>query len=283
MIGFDLRPLWDVGIPLELFLNSTEAGNFRNHIYNATADYLLKECLNDQGQNCTTNGGVCVPDLTEISGNYTFNCVPITSTTPPKGNVTYKFAIYINVGYNYPYGSSYTSNLQNSQASLFEWSMPNNSPLFTATVKANPQGINPTIVTPGAGFQPYLITVENVASYGTILPLCLAVYVCPLYASPQELIDTNPLGNDCYQLIGGNDCPKLNSGVNYAIGFSLVNSSPQVYNLTAINTTQLNTFAAYNTESAGAYQPQVMAPSSTISIDELAGQFNIWPGTNYLS
>lgn len=78
IVGFNIRPLWDTAIPIELFLDNTTAANFRNYLANATATQLeiASSCLDSNGQNCTANNGTCVTNLNQQNGTYAVTCLP---------------------------------------------------------------------------------------------------------------------------------------------------------------------------------------------------------------
>lgn len=65
MVGFNLRPLWDAAIPIESFLGDELAQNFRSYLERATQDgqERARSCLEENGQNCTELGGVCVSGM----------------------------------------------------------------------------------------------------------------------------------------------------------------------------------------------------------------------------
>jgi hypothetical protein len=263
IIGYNLRPLWDPAIPLEYFLNSTEASNFRNYIENATVTTLLEDCLDSMGQNCTANGGVCVPNLASIHGNYSYNCVPLQSTSSPSGNITYKFAIYLQI-------TVVSSGVQ-AESSLFDWNYPNNEPLLTLSTKNNlQQGLTPYIAEVGGTYQQYQVTFTDLLN-GQSQTFCPNVFVCPLYASPESMAGNTALENSCYRLLdtsGTCSTNYLSAGNVGAIRFSLVNTSPTVYNLTAISSKQLH----YNSNTV--WTPS-LSPNSTSTFDQVAAYYNV--------
>lgn len=249
-------PLWSAAFPLELFIDNSAADRFRTYVADATYTLVNNtvSCLNIQGQDCMSNGGTCVPDLTNATdGVYEARCIQTTPTSQAKiANSTYQFAVYMSLQAWFLNGNvnpkGFTGNTNTLlQATLTEYKYPNSNYLKVAKIGNNPQNLQPTMLRPSALNTSYRIQLQiNAATNGDIQALtpgtddpgpnyyAFEVFICPMIVSP-DVGNVSVNANTCYQIINynpGSQCtwysPSAGTATVMAFGFSLIESSPEI-------------------------------------------------------
>ena len=260
-------------------------------------------CLNDQGLDCTTSGGTCVPDLSNsTNGVFESRCVPTTPTSQAGiANATYQFAVYMSIQSWFLNGNANAKGLPSGvsnantylQASLYKWNYPNQDHIAQAKISNNLQNLNPSIITPPALNTSYRIALQlNSAGNGQQYDLpygsnsgdgdynAFEVIICPLIQSA-DIGTLSSANNTCTRIFNynpGSSCtwktPVSGRSTMLAIGFSLMNSSPNIGNVYAVPQNVVN---PYSTWSTSCNLPNQYVSNTQESYIEVAAAFN----TNY--